>query len=179
MSPKLSTEERQLLQAIDGVVRRKSVMAAIDPIVEQAEEKLTQAPGALMAWETIPLALYGGELPSIIRSSWVFVLRAQAVTGAERHPNSHQRVMSYRGAGDLQVWGDERWHSHSLVSDFEAALEGRWASVPPNVWHQVVVPEKNWVVVSFHTAPEDELIEERPDPADMQSTRQRKYLAEL
>jgi hypothetical protein len=40
-----------------------------------------------------------------------------------------------------------------------------------------VVPEEDWVVVSFHTVPEDELIEERPDPDDRALTRRKVYLA--
>jgi hypothetical protein len=46
--------------------------------------------------------------------------------------------------------------------------------VPPNVWHQAVVPAEDWVVVSFHTVPAEELIEERPDATDLS---QRRYLA--
>ena len=50
-------------------------------------------------------------------------------------------------------------------------------SIPPNVWHQaVVIEDKDWVVVSFHTVPADELIEERPDTADSGRTHQRRYL---
>jgi len=85
----------------------------------------------------------------MIRSSWVFVLRARSASGAERHPNSYQRVMSYHGYGDFQVWSDGAWRSNQLVSSPKAPLQSRWASIPPLVWHQGVVPEKNWVVVSF------------------------------
>ena len=112
----------------------------------------------------------------MIRSSWVFVLRAQANTGAERHPNSHQRMMSYRGSGDFQLWTGGRWRSNPLVSDSEAPIESRWVSIPPNIWHQGVVPTENWVVLSFHTVPEGELIEERPDTTDTELTHQRRYL---
>lgn len=40
------------------------------------------------------------------------------------------------------------------------------------------VPDENWVVVSFHAVPAEELIEERPDSTDEKMTQQRKYLAE-
>jgi hypothetical protein len=52
----------------------------------------------------------------------------------------------------------------------------RWVSIPAGTWHQAVVPDEDWVVVSFHTVPEDELIEERPDRDDAGSTRLRTYL---
>jgi hypothetical protein len=86
-------------------------------------------------------------------------------------------MMSYRGVGDLQTGGAGRWQSNFLVSEAGAPLQKRWASVPPNVWHQAVVPYQDWVVVSFHTVPAHELIEERPDPEDVRRTQQRHYLA--
>ncbi|MBI3466929.1 MAG: hypothetical protein HY000_28275 [Planctomycetes bacterium] len=171
-------EERAVIQVLDGLVRQVSVRTIIDPIVLQVEQKLAQDTGALLAWQPVPLTAYGETLPEPIRSSWVFVLRAGTTSGAERHPNSHQRVMSYRGYGDLQVWGNERWQSNHLVSEQREPLEKRWLSIPVNVWHQAVVPDQNWVVVSFHTVPADELIEERPDPSDAQVTRQKRYLGQ-
>ncbi len=172
---KIGAEEIEILRVIDTALRQKSVIATIDSIVKRVVEKLNRNSGALLAWEPVPLKTYS-KLPEMIRSSWVFILRAQATTGAERHPNSHQRMMSYRDAGDLQIWSDDRWHSNFLVSDPDAPLEKRWVSIPINVWHQAVVPEKNWVVVSFHTVPAEELIEERPNPSDKKSTHQRRYL---
>jgi hypothetical protein len=129
-----------------------------------------------MAWEPIPLAIYGAGLPSFVRSSWVFILRAGATTGGERHPNSHQRMMSYRGQGDFQTGGEGRWQSNFLISDPDANLQHRWISIPINIWHQAVVPADDWVVVSFHTVPADELIEERQDSGESGSMRQRHYV---
>src|SRR5262245_42027761 len=112
----------------------------------------------------------------MILSSWVFVLRAGTTSGAERHPNSHQRVMSYRGTADLQTGNGERWVSNILSSERAALLEERWLSIPIHVWHKPVMSAHNWVVVSFHTALERELIEERGDPAAEEGTRRRTYL---
>jgi hypothetical protein len=123
-----------------------------------------------MAWEPIPLSVFEDPLPGEVKSAWVFVLRAGADTGAERHPNSHQRMMSWEGRGDMRIKkreskeGEIQWDSNVLVSDPDAPLEQRWISIPPNVWHRPVVPKgDDWVVVSFHTVPAEELIEERPD----------------
>ncbi len=147
----------------------------IDSLVPRVEQKLKKDSEALLAWEPVPLDTYGENLPNSIRSSWVFIVRAHAESGAERHPNSHQYMMSYRGSGDLQVMTGEKWDSNLLVSDLGKERESRWVSIPPYTWHQAVAPKENWVVVSFHTAPENELIEERPDPADTKLTRQRLY----
>ena len=56
-----------------------------------------------LVYQSIDLSLYGARLPPGIRSSWVFALRGNTVSGAERHPDSIQRMMSYRGSGDLQT----------------------------------------------------------------------------
>lgn len=175
---KIDKEEWRILQTLDKIVGWESIRAAIDQIVLRVESKLTQDPGISLAWKLIPLSTFGGRLPNTIRSSWVFVLRAKTNTGPEKHPNSHQRTLSYRGSGDLQIWMDDRWCSNLLVSDPGAQIERRWISIPPNTWHQAAVPQENWVVVSFHTVSESELIEERPDPTDAKLSCQRRYLDE-
>lgn len=179
----MTAEERSLLEALDAFVGSEEIRAQIYPIVERVRTKLVRDEKAQMTWEPIPLAIYAGALPSGIRSSWVFILRGGATTGAERHPNSHQRMMSFEAAGDLQVRagladaGEEKWQSNLLVSDSDVPLERRWISIPRNVWHQVVVPEgPDWVVVSFHTVPAEELIEERPDSGDPGGTKKMRYL---
>jgi hypothetical protein len=172
----IAGDERDILLQLEGRVFVSPVRALIDPIVERVAQKLARDPSAVMAWEPVPLTVYGGGLPEMIRSSWVFILRAGATTGAERHPNSHQRAMSYRGCGAFEVWVNDQWHSHPLVSIPDGPIESRWVSIPAGTWHQVVVPDQDWVVVSFHTVFDDELIEERPDPDDPVSTRRKLYV---
>jgi hypothetical protein len=172
----MDSQERSTLESLDALLCLDNVRAAIAPVVERVERKLGQDPAAVMAWEPLPLAIYGQSLPDFIRSSWVFILRARTATGAERHPNSQQRMMSYRGIGDMQTGGPGRWQSNPLVSDPAADWEKRWISIPVNVWHQCVVPEGNWVVVSFHTVQAEELIEERPQGDDEERTRQKTYV---
>ena len=84
--------------------------------------------------------------------------------------------MSWRGVGDLQVSAPGGWRSHVLSGEPDAPVERRWVSIPENTWHQVVVGERNWVVVSFHTVAADHLIEERPRPGDPGSSVRRRYL---
>ena len=179
----MTAEERSLLETLDAIVGSEEIRAKIYPIVERVRAELARNEKAQMTWEPLPLAIYSGALPSGIRSSWVFVLRGGATTGAERHPNSHQRMMSFEATGDLQVragladGGEGQWQSNLLMSELGAPLERRWISIPRNVWHQVVVPEgRDWVVVSFHTVLPEELIEERPDSNDAGGTKQMLYL---
>jgi hypothetical protein len=173
----MSPEERSRLESIDTALRSENVREQIRPIVEGVRAELARKKAALMAWEPIPLTVFGRSLPPEIRSAWVFVLRAGADTGAERHPNSHQRMMSFKGSGDMQTGEPGEWRSNVLVSDPEAPLERRWISIPQNIWHRPIVGrDVNWAVVSFHTAPAEQLIEERPDDGSKNGTKQTKYL---
>src|SRR4030095_8788261 len=183
------TTERAILEKLDKAVRFAHAYAPIRQIVERVRADLSCKPDAVMSWEPIPLSAFGRALPEEIKSSWVFVLRAGANTGAERHPNSHQRMMSFAGTGDMQI-GKVRpaandmkqsreidWQSNVLISHPDAPLEQRWISIPQNVWHQPVISnEGDWAVVSFPTVLAEELIEERPDDASASGTRQMVYL---
>jgi hypothetical protein len=173
----MTPEERSRLEALDTALRRENVREHIRSVVVRVSEQLARKKDALMSWEPFPLDVLATTLPPEIRSAWVFVLRAGADTGAERHPNSHQRMMSFEGSGDLQTGEHGKWQSNVLVSDPDAPLERRWISIPTFVWHRPVIDASaDWAVVSFHTVPAEELIEERPDDSREAGTRQMKYL---
>ena len=173
----MTAEERSCLELLDTVSRSENIREHIRPIVERVHAELVRKKEAVMTWESLPLAIFGRALPPGIRSAWVFVLRAGADTGAERHPNSHQRMMSFEGGGTMQTGEPGQWKSNVLVSDHDAPLERRWISIPTNVWHRPVIDAAaDWAVVSFHTVPAEELIEERPDDSRDAGTRQMKYL---
>jgi hypothetical protein len=192
-----------MLEKLDRILATKEIRRHIRPVVERVRAELARKDDALMSWEPIQLSVFGDALPSGIRSAWVFILRAGADTGAECHPSSHQRMLTLEGTGDMRtaaggsgaetlnryhvrskempedkVKGSKsqiQWESNILVSDPNAPLDCRWISIPPNVWHRPVIPNTaDWVVVSFHTVPAEELIEERPDHAS--GTKQMRYL---
>src|SRR5262249_36360183 len=102
----MTPQERSLLESLDALLCVEAIRARIHPIVERVGKQLARDHTAPMAWEPIPLSVYGAALPPQIRSSWVFILRAGNTTGAERHPNSHQRMMSFQGTGDMQTGGE-------------------------------------------------------------------------
>ena len=178
MKMTLPAEEKRTLAALDSILRRAGVRAAIDAAAARVEETLLSSPGAQMAWETVPLSTFDPGLPETIRSSWVFILREGAVTGAEIHPNSVQRTLSWSGAGDLMTRTGGRWTSHRLASNRRAPLGRRWITIPAATWHQVVVRDGHWVVLSFHTALAEDLIEERPREGAPETSHRRHYLGE-
>ena len=175
----MAKEERLVLETLDRIVHSEDVRSQILPIVKWVGDDLARKPDALMAWQPIALETFGNSLPPDIRSGWVFILRAGTDTGAERHPNSHQRMMTLAGTGDMKVdakgtpnnveaESEIVWESNILVSDPSANLEQRWISIPRNVWHRPVIPKgADWIVVSFHSVPATELVEERPGARQM------------
>jgi len=173
--PSASARETRTLEILDTLVQQPAVRRELDAIADRLEARLAAERSEPLVWQSIPLSLYGAAVPPGIRSSWVFVLRRNSSSGAERHPNSIQRVMSYRGAADLQTRSGDGWISNRLVSQPDAPLPDRWLSIPEGVWHKPVMADEDWVVVSFHTVPAEELIEERPDEAGV-GTNQRHYV---
>src|SRR5438270_1713781 len=173
----MTQEEHARLESIDALLRSETIRRQVLPIIERVHAELARQKEALMTWEPIPLTVFGGALPPEIRSAWVFVLSAGADTGAERHPNSHQRMMTFEGSGDMQIREAGQWQSNVLVSNRDAPLEQRWISIPQNVWHcPMVGADADWTVVSFHTVPAEELIEEKLDDSSQDGTKQMKYL---
>src|SRR5678816_2528384 len=124
----MTPEERSRLEALDRALRSENVREHIRSVVVRVREQLARRKDALMSWEPFPLDVLVTALPPEIRSAWVFVLRAGANTGAERHPNSHQRMMSFEGSGDFQTGDPGQWQSNILTSDPAAPLEQRWIS---------------------------------------------------
>src|SRR5213595_573616 len=111
----MTADERARLEALDAAVRSNELRAKINPVVDRVCAALVQNPEAVMTWEPIPLETFGQKLPPEIRSGWIFVLRAGTDTGAERHPNSHQRMMTLHGSGDMRIRADaasSRWESN-------------------------------------------------------------------
>ena len=173
----MTGEERSRLEELDRILTMTSVREQVSPIISRVSSKLDQISNALMQWEPIPMDVFGGRLPPAIRSGWIFVLRAGADTGPERHPNSHQRMMSMKGVGDIRTERQGIWRSNMLISDPAASLERRWISIPPSVWHRPIVgKDDHWVVVSFHTVLAHELIEERPGESSDKTAKQMRYI---
>jgi hypothetical protein len=159
MSP-FPPNERSILRSLEAAIRAPRSATILEAAAEQVRAELAANPSAQLAWRTIPLRTYE-RLPEGIASSWVFVLRAGCTTGAERHPNSIQRMYTYGGSGDMQIWNGKAWESHRLTSRPDAPFGERWITIPQFAWHRPVMGAEDWVVVSFHTAAEDALIEER------------------
>ena len=153
--------EGDILESLDRSIRTPRASSALSNLVAEVAALLSSDSTTRLAWRAVPLDIYD-DLPSGIASSWVFALRAGCSSGAERHPNSIQRVMSLQGRADMRTWDGKRWVSNLLRSEATLPLENRWLAIPANIWHRPIMAEVDWVVVSFHTASDTELIEELP-----------------
>ena len=151
-------------------LKSSRVSQAIAPVLARVVGALSARPDQPQAWE--PLAMKELQLPAGIQSCWIFVLRANAVFGAERHPNSHQRTIALSGTALFEVLIDGSWFPRPISAKAEDAV-----SIPPSVWHRIKVGPQNFLSASFHTVPADQLIEETPVGDDLSNTKRRRYHA--
>jgi hypothetical protein len=170
-----SDEEKELLAQLDALVSDAGAVAWLEGASDRLLRLMSDDPTVDIAFEVIPLPVISPPPPTV--SGWVFALRSGMFSGAERHPNSTQRMAAIRGSGVFLIWDGSAWLSTPLSSE-AGAVEDRWISIPPNVWHQSAPPETHWVVVSFHTVPAEQLIEERGDPATETLNHRARYLEE-
>jgi hypothetical protein len=130
--------EQAIVESSDRAIRAERASSFLSTLTAEVDALLKRDPASRLAWRTVPLEIYD-HLPGGIASSWVFLLRAGSSSGAARHPNSIQRVMSYQGWADMQTWNGHHWVSNVLRSETEQPLENCWLTIPTNVWHRPVM----------------------------------------
>lgn len=125
---------------------------------------------------TVPIELFtaasenrvAGGRHDRIRLCRLFLLRRGArMAVPERHRNSVQRLVSYRGRGSIHQGvaggGPEGLRARAICSPDPdgSGLARHWDIVPAGVWHY---PEadggKDWATVTFHSAAEGEIVDE-------------------
>ena len=198
-----------LLRALhDLVFAAEEVRAVLEAAFEELSVELRDRPEAPHATRAIPTHLFARALPQGLpgidghetgsRTDQVrlcrafLLLRGACMAAPERHRNSVQRLVSYRGRGRIhqgvvgggalhlaareihspgaQEVGLSGWSGpteagllapHASASpDFRAASRF-WDIVPPGVWHfPEAGGEEDWATVTFHSAAEDEIIDE-------------------
>ncbi len=159
----MDKKEIALLRNLDMIVWAVKDQPSIQEAISRAEAELSQNPSKLGATVQIPLSVFGKGIPASIKSCRVFALRENAAFKTERHPNSHQRVLSIKGIGEIRVLEEGNQWTARLRSDPDAPFEERWSTVRENTWHQPVAGPEGWVTLTFHTAPEGESLDEYRD----------------
>jgi oxalate decarboxylase/phosphoglucose isomerase-like protein (cupin superfamily) len=101
------------------------------------------------------LDLTGTQLPPGIRSGAIFTLPAGSRPEPHRHPNSIQHMRALSGRASLTLH-----RGHDDAERIDIGGERRWAVIAKDVVHAFDVPfREDFVVLSFHTVPADEIIE--------------------
>ena len=164
-------DESATMQRLGEHLREPRVAATLDTIGGELLTELGSDPhGPKSTFRAIPLELYG-ELPSGIRSAWLFALRKGFAHPPEYHPNSIQRMFALNRPGRFEVWDGARWITHTLEP-------GGGLSIPADTWHRAPALDEDWVVASFHTAEAGELVEIVGDPGSGEVDSSRIYLTD-
>lgn len=160
----MTGDELQLLSTLDSLVFQPDALATIEQLANELTQQLQSKPTAAFARAELAISLFGAALPAEAKSSNVYVIRPGVSSGIERHPNSHQHSMSLRGEGTFALGLAGERCEHRLQGKASGAIARRWVSIPPQTWHEAIAGSGLWTVVTFHTAPDREIINERLSP---------------
>ena len=166
-----------VLIELAALLKDSSVKTELSPILARVEQALAAPPLEPQSWEPVPLDVFGAALPDSIKSCWVFILRAGARFGAERHPNSHQRTVALRGSAVFETLEDTTWAPRQIDASGNGEGSSQSISIPIGTWHRIRIGPENFVSFSFHTVPAHELIEETLVSDDLSVTQKRLYHA--
>ncbi len=136
-------------RAVAELVTRADVVATIERL--KAELRASDEP---FVWATIDVE----NVPDIrdeIQSGWIFALRAERWSGSHYHPNSVQHMAVIEGRGRSRVGGA----IGEMVAFGGGGTGERWFVIEPGVPHEFYPVDGDMIVMSFHTAAEQELLE--------------------
>lgn len=188
-------ESLPLLQRLhERVFADPEVRAVLDAGFVQLALELESRAELPHATCTVPIELFTGGGPDRITAAGedpvaggrhgqirlcrLFLLRRGArMAVPERHRNSVQRLVSYRGSGSIHQGvpggGPEGLKARAICSPSadDSGLACHWDIVPAGVWH---FPEadggEDWATVTFHSASEGEIVDEYSGTATLLSS---------
>jgi oxalate decarboxylase/phosphoglucose isomerase-like protein (cupin superfamily) len=148
----LTDEVRPMLEKLDTLIEAE-FRGQIDGAISQAREMLARSDEPF-GWHFLDLG--STEMPGGVRSGGVFVLPGETAPPAHRHPNSIQHMRVLSGEAEITLASEESGdEARSTVSDANP-----WIVIPRDLVHSLVVaPDQDLVVLSFHTVPQEELLE--------------------
>src|SRR5262245_29743619 len=135
---------KRLHAAVEFLLRQTSFSSAVELL--RVELSGSQQP---FVWSTVALDTIGVELPAVIKSCWIFLLKKDVPSGCHYHPNSVQHMVAINGQGRSEVGGISR----AIVpfgSDCHS-IEEKWYVIGRNVPHEFFPEQEDMPVVSFHT----------------------------
>ncbi len=150
-----------LLDEMEAFVARTEHSNAIDYACNECVIELQNQPGLEMTWRAVmPQLELTGSLKAV-NSLWVFAFAPHGESDTHRHSNSTQYTRSWRGSGVLRIGNPESAVAVQLPPPEAERLQGeQWTIIPTGVFHRAIANEHGWCVVSFQTAPANELQDE-------------------
>lgn len=135
--------------AVANLVTRADVIETIGRL--KSELRASTEP---FVWATIALQNVA-DVPAEIRSAWIFALRAERWSGEHYHPNSVQRMVVIEGHGRSRIGST----IGEMVALGDGSLGDAWVVIAPGVPHEFYPEKDDMIVMSFHTATAEELLE--------------------
>jgi mannose-6-phosphate isomerase-like protein (cupin superfamily) len=135
--------------AVANLVTRADVIETIGRV--KSELRASTEP---FVWATIALQKVAG-VPAEIRSAWIFALRAERWSGEHYHPNSVQHMVVIEGHGRSRIGST----IGEMVALGDGSLGDAWVVIAPGVPHEFYPEKDDMIVMSFHTATAEELLE--------------------
>jgi hypothetical protein len=136
-------------RTVAELVTRADVVAMIERL--KSELGASDEP---FVWATIDIGSVR-DIPEKVRSAWIFALRADRWSGAHYHPNSVQHMAVIEGHGRSRVAGT----IGEMVAFGDGGPGKRWFVIEPGVSHEFYPVDGDMIVMSFHTATAQELLE--------------------
>lgn len=129
--------------------------ASIAETIRSLKEELISSPEPFV-WASLGLRAHDDTMPPEIQSAWILALKADTWSGARRHPNSTQHTIVLEGRGRVRIAGAE-----SELRRFDPAdpSDDQWTVIEAGTTHEFYPVAGELIVLSFHTAKSDELIE--------------------
>jgi hypothetical protein len=144
------------LQELHTAVESLLQQASFTRTVEGLKMELSASPEPFV-WSTVPLDSIGFEVPAVIKSCWIFLLKKDVPSGCHTHPNSVQHMAVINGTGRSEVGGVSR--PMVPIGSDRYSLEEKWHIIGHSVPHEFFPEGEDMAVVSFHTCDAAELQE--------------------
>lgn len=149
----MDSNEEKILKSLDEVLNDDSFAKIIRETTTTAISELNKS-NQISITKNISLDLLKNKIPEQINLCRLFVLKANTKSKIERHRNSIQRTKTIQGAGEIRVFTHNEWTSHNFNS------VQQWIVLKENTWHEPIAQGENWITITFHTAGENEIIDE-------------------
>ena len=143
---------KKLHAAVESLLRQDSFSRAVACL----RLELNESPEPFV-WSTVDLNTLGVALPASIKSGWIFLLKGDAPSGCDYHPNSVQHMVALDGQGRSKVGGLER--PLIPIGSVDHSIEEKWFVIGEGVPHEFFPEGEDMTVVSFHTCEASELEE--------------------